>query len=164
MLNKIKKTITIILAILVGLNLALTVYVMIQVSSMSNSIKALEEANQQNEHKTTIDYKPVAETHKSEYDFGQITKADGKVSTVFEIENHGKEPLELSNITTSCSCTSAEIDKTELNFNEVAKLTVTFDPNYHAEPEGRFERVIYVETNDPDQPEMQFKIYIEILD
>ena len=108
--------------------------------------------------------KPVAETHKSNYDFGSIGKFDGVVSTTFEIENHGKEILKIGSISTSCGCTSAEIDKTELGFNEEAELTVYFDPNFHEESEGAFTRSIFVETNDPDLSEMQFDIRVEIVE
>lgn len=108
--------------------------------------------------------KPVAETHKKTHNFGQIKKADGIVSVEFEIENHGKELLEIGDISTSCGCTSAEIDKTTLGFNEYAKLTVHFDPDFHEEPEGKFSRSVFVQTNDPDLPEMQFDIQVEIVE
>ena len=78
-----------------------------------------------------VDYnKPVVETHKSTYDFGQIKRSDGIVSTVFEIENHGRELLTLSDISTSCGCTTAELASNELSFNEETELTVYFDPNF----------------------------------
>lgn len=108
--------------------------------------------------------KPVAETHKKSYDFGQIYKAEGIVSTTFEIENHGKQTLEIGAISTSCGCTSAEVDTNTLGFNEEAELTVYFDPNFHEEPGGKFSRSVFVKTNDPDLPEMQFDIFVEILE
>lgn len=107
---------------------------------------------------------PAAETHQDEFDFGKIRKADGVKSTTFEIENHGKGMLEIGEISTSCACTSAEVDKKELGFNDHATLTVYFDPNVHEEPEGRFNRTVYVKTNDPEVPELEFNIYIEIID
>lgn len=115
-------------------------------------------------HKS-VDYdKPVAETHGSSYDFGAVSKRGGIVSTTFKIENHGKQPLEIGEIATSCGCTSAEIDKKTLGFDEEATLTVYFDPNFHEEPEGVFTRSVFVETNDKELPEMQFDIFIEVTD
>lgn len=108
--------------------------------------------------------KPFAETHNDTYDFGKIRKEDGIVSTTFEIENHGKELLVLGDISTSCGCTSASVASTKLGFNEETELTVYFDPNFHEEPEGEFTRSVFVKTNDPDSPEMQFDIHVEILD
>lgn len=115
------------------------------------------------QHKDIQEDSPVAETHNSVYDFGQITKEDGVVSTKFEIENHGKETLKIEKISTSCGCTTAEINKETLGFNEKASLTVNFDPNFHEEPEGKFERIVYVETNDKENPELQFTITVEII-
>lgn len=107
--------------------------------------------------------KPLAETHSDVHDFGQITREAGIVSTTFEIENHGKETLILGEISTSCSCTSAKVEKTELGFDEESTLTVYFDPNVHEEPDGQFTRSVFVPTNDPDLPEMQFDIKVEII-
>jgi hypothetical protein len=112
-----------------------------------------------------IDYdKPVAETHKNTHDFGKVKRSEGIVDTTFEIENHGKESLIIGTITTSCGCTSAEIENSQLGLNEDTTLTVYFDPNFHEEPLGKIARSVFVETNDPDLPEMQFDIYVEIVD
>jgi len=99
----------------------------------------------------------------SEYDFGKITKEGGVVSTEFKIKNSGEGELKLSGIVTSCSCTSAKIDKEVLKAGEEATLTAYFDPNVHEEPEGRFSRSIYIKTNDQENKEIEFKIYVEIL-
>lgn len=115
-------------------------------------------------HKETTYAKPVAETHKKTYDFGKVKRSGGVVSTTFEIENHGREPLKIGEISTSCGCTSAKIEKVELGFNEETELTVYFDPNFHEEPLGKITRSVFVKTNDPDLPEMQFDIYVEIVD
>lgn len=115
-------------------------------------------------HSETNYNKPLAETHNNTHNFGSISRNDGVVSTTFEIENHGKEQLEIGDISTSCGCTSAEVDKTILGFNEKAQLTVYFDPNFHEEPQGELTRSVFVKTNDANLPEMQFDIYVKILD
>ena len=114
-------------------------------------------------HRDVDDDSPAAETHKSTHDFGKISKENGVVSTTFEIENHGRGILIIGEISTSCGCTSAEVDKTELGFNETTDLTVYFDPNFHEEPEGQFERSVFVKTNDPKLSEMQFDVSVEII-
>lgn len=114
-------------------------------------------------HSDVSENNPVAETHDSMHDFGRINTEDGVVSTTFEIENHGRGTLKIGEISTSCGCTSAEVDKTELEFNETANLTVNFDPNFHEEPGGQFKRSVFVKTNDPKLPEMQFDVSVEIL-
>jgi hypothetical protein len=112
-----------------------------------------------------IDYnRPIADVHGDTFDFGKITRTGGVVSTTFEIENHGKKPLELGDISTSCGCTSAEVGKNKLEFDEHTDLTVFFDPDFHEEPLGILERSVFVPTNDPDLPELQFDISVEIVE
>lgn len=99
-----------------------------------------------------------------EYDFGKIRKANGAVKTNFVIHNNGAGKLAIGDLTTSCGCTTAAIDKKQLEAGESAVLTAVFDPNFHEEPEGRFSRSIFVPTNDPENEELEFIIFIEIKD
>jgi len=105
---------------------------------------------------------PIIEIKEKEFDFGVIEKKDGIVNTTFVVKNEGEGLLKLGDITTSCGCTKAEVDKAEVNTDESATLTVFFDPNFHEEPQGRFSRSIFVPTNDPDSEEIEFKIFIKI--
>lgn len=43
------------------------------------------------------------------FDFGEISMADGNVSTTFEIVNPTDKPITLASLTTSCMCTTAYI-------------------------------------------------------
>lgn len=97
-----------------------------------------------------------------EHDFGVIQEADGAVTTTFAVHNRGSDTLVLGEISTSCSCTSAAADKTTVAPNESSTVTVTFDPNVHEEPEGRFSRTVYIPTNDTENAEIEFKIFVEI--
>lgn len=107
---------------------------------------------------------PIVEVKENEFDFGVIEKKDGIVSTDFMIKNDGEGVLKIktSDITTSCGCTTAKVDREEIPTGGSAILTVFFDPNFHEEPQGRFFRSIFVPTNDPDNSEMEFKIFVEI--
>lgn len=138
-----------------------------EINSWEDMVKHMEEEHGVEDDSVThkkVDYnKPVAETHEDTYDFGKIKQSDGVVSTTFEIENHGKEDLILGDITSSCGCTSGKVDKSVLGFDEHTDLTVYFDTNFHEEPEGVFERSVFVPTNDPDLPELQFDISVEII-
>ena len=105
---------------------------------------------------------PNAQFDLKEYDFGKIRKIDGVVSKDFVLTNVGGEKLIIGDITTSCSCTSAKIDKKEIISKEAVIMKVDFDPNFHEEPKGRFSRSVYVPTNDPDNKEIELKIFVEI--
>ena len=98
----------------------------------------------------------------TEYDFGKIKKANGVVSTQFNIKNIGTEDLVIGDIITSCACTSTEVNKSNVAPNSSTTLTVSFDPNVHEEARGRLTRMIYVSTNDSDNPELEFTIFVEI--
>ncbi len=91
------------------------------------------------------------------YDFGIISKEEGVKQTAFTIRNTGTGDLAFGDLTTSCSCTSATLNKTIIAPGENAVLTVNFDPNFHEEPEGQFKRLIYVPTNDPTNMSMALK-------
>jgi len=105
---------------------------------------------------------PKAEVEVFEYDFGVIKGEDGVVKKDFTIKNTGKGILVFGDITSSCGCTSGVLDKTEVKQGESAVLTVSFDPNFHAEPSGKFERVVFIPTNDPENEELEFTISVDI--
>jgi len=96
------------------------------------------------------------------HDFGFITQYGGIVETEFEVRNEGNETLKVGNITTSCSCTSAEIASSEIGAGGSAILTVRFDPDFHEEPAGVFKRTVFVPTNDPTVPEAEVAIQVDI--
>jgi hypothetical protein len=83
------------------------------------------------------------------YSFGDVDIAGGLVSHNFGFVNDGEEPLQISNLSTSCMCTEAEVvlsdgekspvfgmhDKTEWNHfvepGEKFEVLVTYDPMAH---------------------------------
>lgn len=98
------------------------------------------------------------------HDFGQVKQFGGTVSTNFTLKNTGAGTLEIGKITTSCSCTSAKIEKSKLEPNESTKLTVTFDPNLHEEPKDIFKRIVFIPSNDPQNSELQVTIQVDIVE
>jgi len=113
----------------------------------------------------------VGETY---YDWGDIGINDGNVEHEFEIKNEGKSDLVLSDVVTSCMCTSAQLIydekisplfgmhtssnyKLSVDPGKTAKLKVIFDPAFHG-PNGigAITREITVKTNDPNNPELSF--------
>jgi rhodanese-related sulfurtransferase len=105
---------------------------------------------------------PRIHAEETSHDFGLITQYGGVVAHDFTIENTGDEVLLIKAISTSCACASAEIDKTELAPAETAIVKATFDPDVHEEPEGRFRRTIFIESNDPTKVEYMLTVYVDI--
>jgi rhodanese-related sulfurtransferase len=114
------------------------------------------------EETKTIEGGPRISASETSHDFGVITQYGGVVTHDFVIENKGDENLEIISVSTSCACTSAEIDKKDLAPGETAVVKTLFDPNVHEEPQGRFRRTIFVESNDPTNEEFMLNIYVDI--
>lgn len=98
------------------------------------------------------------------YDFGRIKAEEGVVSAELKLQNSGSKELEILAVSTSCGCTTVEVDKEVLKPKEEANLKIEFDPNVHEDLTGLLERVIYIRTNNPDEPETQIKIQVEVLE
>lgn len=115
-------------------------------------------------------------TDHDRYDWGSIDYGGGDAKHTFEIKNSGEAPLTLANIKTSCMCTTAKIItkggtspivkmheisswQGVLGPGETAKLEVDFDPTFHGPTgTGPIERIISVETSDPNRPYMEFNL------
>lgn len=108
--------------------------------------------------------KPSLSFDRVEYDFGKIAQFGGKVETTFKVTNIGDANLEIFSISTSCACASAELEELVIPPEESSILTVFFDPDFHEEPQGRFSRTVFLETNDPSNPEAEVKIFVDILE
>lgn len=112
----------------------------------------------------------------SVYDWGTIGINDGNVEHEFVIANTGKGTLLLSQVVTSCMCTTAQLilgDTVSPEFGmhsqssyvldvpegETATLKVVFDPAFHGPGGvGSITRQVTVATNDPKNPELSFML------
>ncbi|KKR71776.1 MAG: hypothetical protein UU81_C0025G0011 [Microgenomates group bacterium GW2011_GWC1_41_8] len=118
---------------------------------------------------------------KTSYDWGEIDINNGTVSQTFPIKNNGSSSLTLQNIATSCMCTTAKLtyngqtspdfgmhEKSNYSLSvlpgESADLTVTFDPAFHGPSGvGPITRQVIVETNDPDNQQLEFSLTAQVL-
>jgi len=98
------------------------------------------------------------------HDFGDTPQFGGTVEATFTVTNEGSENLEIGTITTSCSCTSATISDASIKPGARATLTVVFDPDFHEEPLDTFKRTIFIPTNDPNTPEAEVSVQVDILE
>jgi hypothetical protein len=96
-----------------------------------------------------------------EFDFGTIPNI-GPVSQTFQVRNVGRGELEITGVSTSCGCTTAEISDPRLSPGAAIDLTVTYDPQAHGGETGQFMRVVYVRSNDPDTPEASLTIWVTV--
>jgi hypothetical protein len=103
------------------------------------------------------------ELSASEFDFGTIPNT-GPVSRTFQVRNVGRGELEISGVSTSCGCTTAEVSTRRLPPGAVSDLTVRYDPQVHDGETGQFMRVVYVRSDDPDTPEASLTIRVTVVE
>lgn len=87
-------------------------------------------------------------------DFGDAES--GKVvDVVYEFENTGDSILIIKNISTSCGCTAAKIEKKEYQPGEKGQLPVKFNTRGY---NGRVTKTITVSTNDEENAYSRLKV------
>ncbi|MDP3948175.1 MAG: DUF1573 domain-containing protein [bacterium] len=116
------------------------------------------------------------EVSEKTFDWGNIPYSGEKATKTFIIKNSGIGVLQLSAVKTSCTCTKAQISiegKTSPYFNmhstsgwvgeippgKEAELLVIFDQTFHGPTGvGPIERLVSVETNDIQNPKIEFSL------
>lgn len=106
---------------------------------------------------------PQVEVTPQSFDFGEIEYGEIAEYT-FKVKNSGGELLEIKKVATSCACTSAEISQETIKSQQEAELKVTYDTGAmsgsHAK--GKQERIVYVKSNDPINPQVEVMIYANV--
>lgn len=84
-------------------------------------------------------------------DLGEVIYGD-VATTNFTLKNSTPQKLKITKISTSCSCTSAEMEKQELVPYENSNVVVSFDPAVHKDDTdlGSITRTIYINTDNPN--------------
>ncbi len=124
----------------------------------------------------TVSQNAKVQVDKKSFDWGQIPYSGGNATKTFTVKNTGTDILKLSNIKTSCTCTKADISINgkkspsfsmhtssgwvgEVNPGKEAQLMVVFDPAFHGpQGVGPIERLISVQTNDIQNPNLEFSL------
>lgn len=105
---------------------------------------------------------PALAVSPATYDFGAIA-ADAPVTTTLQVSNAGQGKLSITGVSTSCGCTTAQLEETTLAPGAVTNLTITFDPQAHPGLYGPLLRTVYLQSNDPAQPEVEVPVHVDIL-
>lgn len=131
------------------------------------------EANTIINYSTTDKERPKTEAKTTFFDLGKMKVSEDK-SADFTIKNVGKKPLQLSRVSSSCNCTFGQIiiDGKESEFygmhsvseyageilpGKTGAIRVIYRP-YIMPVYGVIDREVYVETNDPENPQLVFKV------
>lgn len=99
---------------------------------------------------------------ESEFDFGIVKQSGEIVSHDFLFEYVGEEEIAVTGTPASCACASGEISDESFKKGDTGVLTVSFDPNLHEEPEGKFFKTVSILTEPPLEKQPEVKIWAEI--
>lgn len=106
---------------------------------------------------------PDIELAQTATDLGEVQNGEIREFDV-EVRNVGEEALEIEAVTTSCGCTTASIDPQTIAPGESGVLHVAYDSGAHGpEFSGQVERQIFIDSNDPDESEVVFKLAVDVL-
>jgi hypothetical protein len=103
------------------------------------------------------------ELDTTEFDFGTVPN-DRPISQIFQVHNVGRGTLEILGTSTSCGCTTAEIDNHRLAPGATTDLTVTYDPQAHDGATGEFMRIVYIRSDDPDRAETKLNLRVKVVE
>lgn len=99
----------------------------------------------------------------TQFNFGDIHPDEGKITKIFFVKNQGKAPLEILAVSTSCGCTTASVENETVMPGDQTKLVVTYDPLAHGGVVGEVKRVVYIQSNDPHNEEVELELTGNVL-
>lgn len=88
-----------------------------------------------------------------------MNEDDAPGSFTYRFRNVSDSPLRISRIATTCVCTAAECDRRTIDAGDEAVITVTYNPKGHP---GRFERRIFVYTEEYARPSAILKLAVDV--
>jgi hypothetical protein len=106
---------------------------------------------------------PQIEPETNEFDFGEVV--NGVIMEKdLTIRNAGKADLVVETVTTTCGCTTANLDTMTIPSGESATLHIEFDSGAHGpDLTGQIMRQVILISNDPEKPEATVEFVANIL-
>lgn len=107
--------------------------------------------------------RPIIEILPESFDFGEVTYGQ-TLEHKFSLKNLGEVELKIKRIATSCACTKAWVEKEVVAPGESIDLIVKYETGAMSGPHalGDQERIIFVQTNDPINPQIEVMIYATV--
>ncbi len=128
------------------------------------------------------DKRPQIIVEPAYFNFGKLSKKQGKVSKIFKLYNKGNTTLIINNVRVSCGCVSASlkvgknkspyfgIDGARSGWQgliapaESGELEVVLDLTHESMGMGRQTREVFVSSNDPLYTQITVKVEVEVGD
>ena len=98
-----------------------------------------------------------------QFNFGDVVNGE-IVSHDVAVHNNGESPLVVAAVSTSCGCTQASLEPMTIPPGEAGMLHINFDSGAHGPSlTGKVTRQIFINSNDPQQPEILVEFTANIL-
>jgi LEA14-like dessication related protein len=116
------------------------------------------------------------------YDLGKISKSRGKLELKVKIQNKGNEPLKITNLKTTCACTTVQLKnnkyvspvfgtkgaqpgwETAIEPKKKGELIIVTDLNHAHVSLGQMMRTVEVSSNDPIKTVVNIEFKAEIVE
>ena len=99
----------------------------------------------------------------AEFDFGDVVNGVIMERDLI-VRNSGKADLVVDTVTTTCGCTTANLDSMTIPAGGTATLHIEFDSGAHGpDLTGQIMRQVILISNDPEQPEATIEFVANIL-
>ena len=99
---------------------------------------------------------PDIALERAETDLGNVPNGELRTFKV-QVANRGQGDLVIEAVTTSCGCTTASIEPGVIPPGGRGDLIIHYDSGAHGSDfTGQVARQVFVDTNDPDEPEVEF--------
>ena len=92
-------------------------------------------------------------------DLGEVPQEP--LELTYTVRNEGGSLLQIEKVSTSCGCTKATLESNTIAPSGSVELRVTLDPT-EDDLYGDLLRVIYLRSNDPDNPEVEVDFRVTI--
>jgi hypothetical protein len=94
------------------------------------------------------------------HDFGRV-KQGKVVATEIPMRNAGTQDLKIEAVSTSCGCTTAQVQPEVIPPGGEGRLIIHYDSGAHPD-KGQVQRHIYIASNDPDEAEVEVIITADV--
>lgn len=101
---------------------------------------------------------PVLQVDTPGVNLGRIQRG-GRIEVPFRIRNAGSAPLRITQLSTSCGCTTVRSDPFEIAPGAIHRLAVHLDTR---DLKGRFRRTVTVSSNDGQHPNLDLVLEGEV--
>jgi hypothetical protein len=92
------------------------------------------------------------------YDWGQIDTKGKPLTATIKIYNKGNETLNISQVKPDCGCTTAPLDKNNIEPNDFATLSISLTPY----SDGPLYKSIVIASNDPKTPNKNLSLTADV--